>query len=329
MTISTADPLGDERKYCRSLTEFLDVPLYEGWYELSDVNLDRSVVAHRPRPYGRLDALAFDAAARRTAASAGSGAIFSGNGGDSVFFLSHSARSVVDRYLAQGLTTGVLRTARDIAELTGASLGQVAKQAIRLKRNATNAYTWRANPTLLSSDAIRDQASEPIHHSWLDLPSRRAGPGKAAHIAMLMRIQHSIEGYDQIDGMPVVHPLISQPIVECCLSIPTWRQCEGGRDRAVARKAFANLLPVEIAHRRGKGSPQGFTYQIFDHFREEIRQRLLDGQLAASGVLDRRALERALRHDTAADGAQILRLMLLVDTEAWVRSKSAGHAVVG
>src|SRR3546814_984119 len=75
-------------------------------------------------------------------------------------------------------------------------------------------------------------------------------PGKAAHVAMLARAQKSIELYPRADAPPQIVPLLSQPVVELCLSIPTWQWVHGGRDRAVARAAFAGILPDLLVERK-------------------------------------------------------------------------------
>ncbi|MFD2134618.1 hypothetical protein ACFSLT_04130 [Novosphingobium resinovorum] len=37
--------------------------------------------------------------------------------------------------------------------------------------------------------------------------------------------------------------------------MPSWQWRHGGRDRAVAREAFATALPAQITARRSKGAP--------------------------------------------------------------------------
>lgn len=318
LTLVTTDPLGDERHYCRMLTNHVGVPLSEAHYSLDDISLDRSAVSHRPRPFGRLDAPAYDAAATRAAKEQGVSAFYTGNGGDNVFYLSRSARALADRYVVEGGCFGLARTARDIVALTGANILQVIKLGVRALRLAHSEYVWHADNGYLSSEVIRDQLSAPVQHPWLELPSGGGLPGKAAHIAMLMRMLHSVEGYVERDGVAIVHPLVSQPIVELCLAIPSWLQCKGGLDRAIARDAFTKVLPAEIIFRRGKGSPQSFIYEIFRRFQSQIRERLLDGSLVAESILDRRMLEAALAPTAQKDSFSMLRLSLLVDTEAWI-----------
>ena len=318
LTLVTEDPIGDERPYCRALTEHLDVPLVEEFYSLEDINLDQSSVNHRPRPLGRVDALAYDAALIRTAASSKSNGIFTGNGGDNVFYMSRSSRALADRYRTVGLSAGLWRTVEDISKLTGATVIQVISGGIRACRRSHEGYVWRSDPSFLSRDAIDEHVRAPTQHPWLAQPRGKVLPGKAAHIAMLMRIQHSVEAYDQRGGVPVIHPLVSQPIVELCLGIPTWQQCEGGRDRSVARRAFERHLPSAVVKRRVKGSPQGFAFDIFRTFHQSIRERLLDGHLIRAGIIDHHQVDRALRPDAEISNSEVLRLLLLVDTEAWI-----------
>jgi len=52
-----------------------------------------------------------------------------------------------------------------------------------------------------------------------------------------------------------------------------WRA--GGRDRAVARAAFAADLPPAIIGRRSKGGPDGFSAIVLREHRTAIRERLL------------------------------------------------------
>ncbi|WBQ17673.1 asparagine synthase family protein [Sphingobium yanoikuyae] len=319
ITMTTDDPMGDESTYSRQLSEHIGKNLFDERFLLDDVSLDRSSVSHMPKPFGRLDANAFDAAVARIAKQEGADAIFTGNGGDNVFFMSRSARPLADRYLKEGVSPGIFATARDIHRLTGAGIFHVFAQGFRAWRNSTRSYEWRTEATLLSRDIIAAAKEGGVHHPWL-CPSDKGGlPGKAAHIAMLVRMHYSLSAYSKRDGIPVIHPLASQPILECCLQIPTWQQCNGGIDRSVARNAFSAMLPPTLIARRVKGSPHGFSFQIFARYREEIRERLLDGYLANNGILERRDVERMFLPNRKINVGEITRLLMLVDAEAWTR----------
>jgi asparagine synthase (glutamine-hydrolysing) len=58
---------------------------------------------------------------------------------------------------------------------------------------------------------------------------------------------------------------------------------------------------------------------LFEANRELVRAMLLEGQLARQGLLDRSAIELALRNPlTAAE--TVARLLALVDVESWTAS---------
>src|SRR3546814_14602438 len=87
-----------------------------------------------------------------------------------------------------------------------------------------------------------------------------------------------------------------------CLSIPTWQWVRGGRDRAVARAAVADLPPALIAQRRPKGGPTGFPRRVFNARAADAIRTLVDGRLMAAGVLDPVWVRRVRAENLRADG---------------------------
>src|SRR3546814_8386284 len=65
-------------------------------------------------------------------------AFFVGAGGDNVFYLTHSARPIVDRYRTEGLSKGLIDTISDICTITGASIWRVLREAIRRSEEHTS-----------------------------------------------------------------------------------------------------------------------------------------------------------------------------------------------
>jgi asparagine synthase (glutamine-hydrolysing) len=160
--------------------------------------------------------------------------------------------------------------------------------------------------------------TEVFTHPWLDAPAD-ALPGKAAHVAMLTRIQGTIDGFSRLEAPPQINPLLSQPIVEACLRIPTWQWCEGGQNRAVARLAFREDLPPRIVNRRSKGGPDSFAFDVIEANRALLREQLLEGVLAQRGLLDLKALENCLDARRWIQRDDYVRLSALAEAEAWVR----------
>jgi asparagine synthase (glutamine-hydrolysing) len=111
---------------------------------------------------------------------------------------------------------------------------------------------------------------------------------------------------------------VSQPIIETCLSVPSWEWRAGGRDRSLARRAFAKDLPPIILDRRVKGTPGRFAARLLDHFRGPIRERVLGGRLAANRIVDVPALEKALAGDRPVADLERVRILEIVNAEAWI-----------
>jgi len=123
--------------------------------------------------------------------------------------------------------------------------------------------------------------------------------------------------------LPMVNPLMSQPIVETCLRIPSWFFCMGGENRSIARKAFESHLPDSILHRRTKGGPDGFLQRLVERNRNKIRDMLLGGHLAAVNLIDRSSVENAIKLEGHRNNAMHFRILELVDVEAWVTAVKA------
>lgn len=325
LTMATTDPDGDERAPARMLCSHLGVPLHEAFYRLDDVDLGKSTVAHLPRPIGRSLAQAFDAEFIRIAQTLSIPAFFTGNGGDNVFGYSQSATAILDRLLCEGPSRDLLRTIGDICRLNGCSVWQAVRAASRVALSRSRSYSWRPDGRLLAQGRCADFAERGLSHPWLCAPPG-ALPGKSAHIASLLRAQQSLGCSQRSTYAPIIDPLMAQPVMEACLGVQSWEWCSDGMNRSIARKAFAPDLPEVLMHRRTKGGPDAFGSQIIEGRRTEIRERLLEGHLAMHGVVDARALERTLSDAGPNIGIEQVRILHLVDAEAWAASWDNGMA---
>jgi asparagine synthase (glutamine-hydrolysing) len=315
LTMFTDDPAGDERMFARALCGKLGLKLIERAYRVEDVDLDAAIAANLPRPKDRLQALAFERVNQMVAAEVGADALVTGNGGDHVFGYSQSAAPIADRYLAEGLSSGTLASLIDVCRQTGCSMGDALRQAWGLT-HSDRGYQVRPNPLFLHPDFVGVLGPKDWHHPWLDAPCG-ALPGKAAHVATILRVQPNLEP-SLGDRYPVLNPLVSQPVVEACLKIPSWAWREGGRDRALVRRAFAEILPPAVLNRRVKGTPGRFAAQLLDRFRSPIRDRLLGGRLAANGIIDAAGLDEILAGERPVPDLERVRILELVNVEAWI-----------
>lgn len=308
---------GDERRYAQALAARLGTGLAAPHFDPGTVDISKPVLPHFPYPIALPIFQAIEAIHRGEERRKPIDAFFTGNGGDNIFCNMRSAAPLADRLLACGPTPGAWRTAGDLADLSGSPLTEVARHGWRRLRGRRDPHTIRFDFMGLTSRAAAAAMAAEDRHPWLGAPPG-ALPGQKAYVAMQVRGQKSVELYPRQKNAPQIAPLLSQPIAELCLSIPTWHWVQGGRDRAVARGAFAADLPPLIADRRTKGSPHGFLRRIFDAQLPVGLDLLRGGRLVEAGIVDPLFIDRAGEGAWRDDGRD-LRILTFCAAEAWVR----------
>ena len=318
LNLVTVDPSGDERGYARAVAQQVGYDLAERTREPAQVDLTISEAAALSRPMARAFAQASGWHSRDLANEVGASAIFDGGGGDSIFCFLVTARLAADCLMTGKGKGNFWSTAKNVASLAQVSNALVARRAwsIRLRRSPEFPYPFDAR--FLSADVVAESAAA-ASHPWLDAP-QNALPGRVAHVTAIATVQGVREGRDPTQSLPIYSPLLTQPVVETCLRIPSWLWVRKGCDRAVARQAFSELLPALVVQRRSKGSPDSFLIELYETNRDLIRMMLLDGALAGTGLLDVRAIAHTLDDHRPVTGVDFYRILRLVDIEAWLRS---------
>jgi asparagine synthase (glutamine-hydrolysing) len=315
ITYAAAPGDPDELPYAQAIADFLKLPLETARPDRDGVQLALSDAASLPRPCARNFSQPFDRAAQSVARSIDADAFFSGGGGDNVFSYQRTLTPVIDRVRRHG-PFGLVTTISDIATLGETSIWHVAARAARRLAMKKTPPLWNEGRQFLTTAAL-EALPFPQGHPWIESPPGTL-PGKRAHVQSLIRMQNHLEGHGRLALAPIIWPLLSQPLVEACLSIPSWLWCTGGRNRAVARAAFAEALPVSAIARQGKGAFDSYSARLFAARQPELRELLLDGVLASMHLLDRPGLDAALRHPMLASET-IVRIWHLADVEAWAR----------
>lgn len=316
ITLATADPSGDERAFAAALGDHLGARVVAAIYDPARGEPNAPASAGLPRPTRRTFMRALDAALEEARSELGANAVFDGNSGDNLFCFLHSAAPVLDRLAVEGVGPAV-RTLLDMCHVTDCDAATMIGAAWRRWRRGLSRAAWRADTRLLAPAELAVPDMVPLT-PWLDAPVC-AHAGKRDHLALILRGQNHVHGLGDCGGARF-SPLVSQPLVEFCLSVPTWLWCAGGINRALARQAFAAELPPAILRRRSKAGPDGFIRRLFVQNRPSIQMLLLEGLLAAQRVIDRAAVEEALQTDALSGDAIVNRLFELVEAELWARS---------
>ena len=316
VTLATTDPSCDERAFVRALTDHLGVRCIAATYDAARVDPLRPSSAGLARPSRKTFMQALDAALDDGRKELGAAAVFDGNGGDSLFCFVHSSAPVLDCLAAAGLRPA-LTAFIDMCGVTGCDVVAMAGAVMRRARRGGSPSAWLPDLRLLSTALPADRALDPLM-PWLDA---HVGPhrGKRDHLSLLMHAQNHVHSLGGI-AVPRLSPLLSQPMVELCISLPTWLWCSGGINRAPARAAFADVLPPAIRRRTSKAGPDSFIRSLLAVHQMPIRDLLLGGRLADHGLIDCDAVATALETDVLSGDAIVYRLLDLVEAETWARS---------
>lgn len=313
-------PDSDERDLARLAAARAGVELIERARDAAFRLDDILTVSRTPTPevyIGRMGSGRIDA---EIADAHQAPAMFTGAGGDQIFFQLRCTWPAADYLHAHGLGSGFVRASLDAARLGGVSL-------LRAMGSALSDRRYRASPldgagqfsTLVRRDVL-ESARHLDKYVHPDLFCATALPiGKFQQVQELINPMGYYDPYLREAAPEIVNPLLSQPLLELCLALPTWLLTKGGRGRALARRAFARDIPREIANRQSKGGMEGHAATILQRNLPLARALLLEGRLVAQGLLDRSKVEAALAGRLSASGEYLSEIHDCIAIEVWLR----------
>lgn len=310
----------DERVYARLAAARASVLLIERERD-SNFSLDDVLKVSRtpvPEAYvGRMGANRTDAF---VANACGAQAMFTGGGGDQLFFELQCCWPAADYLKHHGVGRGFLRACLDAARLGKVSLWHSMWRALADQRHRTSPVGELDGFVTLAGRAALDVVSNLEQHIHPDLRNQSALPiGKWHQLRMLVDASGYYDPYLCEASPELVNPLLSQPIIEMCLRLPTWLLTRGGQGRALARLAFAHDLPPEIVKRQSKGGMEAYVQNMLRRNLATARELLLEGHLVRHGLLDADKLTAALDGRMSASTHSAAEIHHCVAIEAWLR----------
>ncbi len=315
--LHTLDVEGDERRYAQAVAEHFGLELTvvpKPEQAFTSEGLAALPTGLRPSVNG-LDAQ-YDESMARLCVDLEVDAILTGQGGDAVFFQTPTALAAADLW-GRGLgLAGWVEALTGIARWTRQSAWSVARTAVLGAVGL--AHAPRTAPAAFVSAKARRLAGRPRPHPWLaDLHG--IAPAKRLQIEGLIYGQAYLGASRRGREADLIHPLLSQPIVELGLAIPIADLTQGGRGRALARTAFRARLPRLVVERRSKGDVTAYYGRMLGRSLAALRPYLLDGRLAGEGLLDLPVLDAMLSEEHLIWRGDYGDLLQLIGLEAWVR----------
>lgn len=303
---------GDERAWAQRIADRCGFKLIASRREimhLDGAKLARHALAPRPGLNAQDPDLDHDIGQQALALEAD--ALVSGQGGDAVFYqMAH------------------LALASDILVGKAAPSGRAASLAVLARRSRTTVWSLlartlkplaKSSPPVPPPGFLGQGLTRRGAHGWI---ADRAGVSRAKQIQVraITNCQNAFGDSLRSRAADLLYPLMSQPVIEHCLAIPAPLLAIGEVDRPFARAAFADRLPPESLARRSKGDVTVFFSKSLAASLPALRPYLLEGRLAAQGLIDPERLEPLLHPEPMIWRDSVGPIMLTAYLEAWVRS---------
>lgn len=320
----SAGPAEDERPYARTAAHAAGIPLIEWPWNFGNRTLDASClnfpVGVKPSITNLFSPLEAPFLAALNAAHHFD-AIWTGEGGDHLLLALNTELLLTDFLRIRGFRSGLLETLRDAAKLTGHSIPRLITNVLRDLCNSRRSDLDAPDAVALPSDAspLNGRLRDYIRHPWA-CTTAEIPPGKRRQILLLAEVIHRLRPLPATQECVELQPLLSQPIIEQCLSIPTYDLLESGRTRGLARAAFATELPIEILNRESKGQTTHHVLGLIYRSLPFVSDLLLDGMLVRQGLLNRAKLEPVLTEKAPINASQLFPVLACLAAEIWTRS---------
>jgi asparagine synthase (glutamine-hydrolysing) len=248
--------------------------------------------------------------------------IWSGQGGDHLFMQMPLPLGPIDYTALRGFGLGLPRCIRDAVHISKWNYWRVARLLWSKDFDFAAPVLGEATPAedpFITAEAARRVSPEKLVHPWV-LSAKSLSLGQRVQVAALSQVVNRHRPLPGSEHTVLHHPLLSQPLLELCLRIPSYLHLHGGIDRAVERAAFADIVPKEIAARRQKGACTVSVLEIVHRSREYLCDLLLDGVLVKSGILSRDSIEPYITGRRPTDARTIWPLLSSIAAEIWIRN---------
>jgi len=311
----------DERSFARLAAHRAAVRLVE--FE-SNPNVDlRSAIEIAPAasPSDIVTGSGSLAQIRQTSKDFHAQALFSGVGGDEVFFETGLRYVCADRIYRRRFDAMLARSAFQISRLAGNSVWHTLAKGLRdgLTPNPLTSILGRFKPSQLVTPMVAERITEKrlfVHPRIVEASVAGVSPGK---IWQILCLSHANEPALNEPGDPdQVNPLFSQPVIELCLRIPTELLAAEGWGRFLARRAFSPDVPNEILWRRSKCVVDELTKHIVSNNILFIREILHDSALVRAGLIDQTKLRAALDSTLTKNFGYALEICRCLSVELWL-----------
>jgi asparagine synthase (glutamine-hydrolysing) len=252
----------------------------------------------------------------------GAEAIWTGQGGDHLFWAFRTFPIAADYISRHGIDLGLLRVVSDAARLGNRSYLSVLRTAFELGRSQD---PWTPDDVrareayFVNADALPENRDEYVAHPWTS-GAASLPKAKQIQISLLAEVLNRHRHMPGAEHAYQRHPLLSGPLIELCLQIPIYVLVQGGQRRALARKAFCDRVPREIIEREDKGDTTARVRTMIRQNEPFLREILLTGILARERIVSKHELETILVDGQSYRPENSWPLLACISAEIWART---------
>jgi len=313
----TRSSASDERVYAESCARELNIPLILEEIDPFDTDiLQEEDYILSPIPSPQYIGSSLWKKAQKIAIQHSCDVIWDGDGGDQLFYAFRTSHILNDYISLKGFTFEIFKKIKETAELCNNSIFPILQDvwAARGERGIQSIYQPLLNRknSFLNFD-LKDYISlndiiPPI------LQGKDVPLGKIKQILGILNLQLNTVPLGECT-ISTVHPFGNQPLVEACLSIPSYILTEGGVSRGLIREAMKGIIP-EIARRRfTKGTTSRFVNKWFGN--HKLHQYLLEGYLVQLGYINSKKLEEIFNAPSNYNTQH--QVIDIISIEIWLR----------
>jgi len=241
-----------------------------------------------------------------------------GTGGDELFQYGAPRWAGRDFKRRHGVTGGLLEIAHDAALMDGITFWRALSDATT--RSSKAGCDAMMDEAVTHAGIVSPRAVEAFRARGLpatfDGTSALGAWWHAVSLAEAPAFHNPLECDDDPETL---FPLLSQPLIERCVRIPSYLWMFDRWDRGIARKAFEDALPPQVCWRRGKGGMSEHVQGLIDKHVNVLHPLLQEGVLAQHGFLNQAELAAALSPDSISQETRISEVTRLICAEVFGR----------
>jgi asparagine synthase (glutamine-hydrolysing) len=242
--------------------------------------------------------------------------IMSGQGGDHVFLAPPPLESIADYWIDNGLR-GISAIAQEISAYYRIPLSQLSIKTISTLKNY---YTKQNCAKNHCKSPINDSLTKQIKKSpfYINEILKNYPPGKAAQIKSLWHAIAYADRDQRFINCTITHPLLSSPVVEYALTIPTYLSFHNGYNRYFLRKAVSQTTSSSVIWRRNKGKVTTSILKSAIAEFDTICSLLSNGNVLKSGIIDNKWFNEACTQIRHGNSSNLLLFLRVVNVELWL-----------